>query len=113
MQTILITGATSGFGKAIAEKFAADGWHCIITGRRKERLDALAATLSNQYKTSVLPLCFDVRNREETFEQLTNLPSAWQKINVLVNNAGLAAGRDPFDAANIDDFDDFEDDIPF
>jgi 3-hydroxy acid dehydrogenase / malonic semialdehyde reductase len=104
-KTIVITGATSGFGKAIAEKFAAAGWRCIITGRRKERLDALAASLLSQYQIEALPLCFDVRNREEVFHQLANLPAEWQNIHILVNNAGLAAGRDPFDTASLDDFD--------
>lgn len=102
---ILITGATSGFGKAIAEKFAAAGYNCIITGRRKERLDDLAKKLKAEYNVKVLPLCFDVRNREQVFNHLTTLTEEWQKIDILVNNAGLAAGRDPFDTASLDDFD--------
>lgn len=101
---ILVTGATSGFGKAIAEKFASNGWDCIITGRRKDRLDELANTLAAQYTVQVLPLAFDVQNREETFVQIQSIPQQWQAITVLVNNAGLAAGRDSFDVASIDDW---------
>lgn len=102
---ILITGATSGFGKATAIKFAKAGWNCIITGRRKERLDDLAKELIDNYNVEVLALCFDVRNRDEVFQHLGNLPTEWQNIDVLLNNAGLAAGRDPFDTASLDDFD--------
>lgn len=101
---ILITGATSGFGKAIAEKFAAAGWNCIVTGRRKERLDALAAELQSNYKVNTLALAFDVQDREGVFAALTNLPVEWQSIDVLVNNAGLALGRDSFDKASLDDW---------
>ena len=102
---ILITGATSGFGKAIAEKFAAASYNCIITGRRKERLVDLAKNLEAKNNIKVLPLCFDVRNREEVFNQLTTLTTEWQKIDILVNNAGLAAGRESFDNGTLDDFD--------
>lgn len=103
-KTILVTGATSGFGKAIAEKFASEKWNCIITGRRKERLDKLAQQLST-YKTNILPLAFDVRKKEEVFSAIENLKDDWKNIDVLVNNAGLAAGRDLFDEASLDDFD--------
>jgi NADP-dependent 3-hydroxy acid dehydrogenase YdfG len=101
---ILITGATSGFGKAIAEKFAAGGWNCIVTGRRKERLDALAENLRKQYSIQVLPLVFDVQEREAVFEAINNLPAEWQTIDVLVNNAGLALGRDSFENADLNDW---------
>lgn len=101
---ILITGATSGFGKAIAEKFAAGGWNCIVTGRRKERLDALAENLRKQYSIQVLPLVFDVQKREAVFEAINNLPAEWQTIDVLVNNAGLALGRDSFENADLNDW---------
>jgi 3-hydroxy acid dehydrogenase/malonic semialdehyde reductase len=104
-KTILITGATSGFGKAIAEKFAANGWNCIITGRRADRLESLATQLSKDFKVKVLPLCFDVRNREEVAKVLGDLPTEWQIIDVLVNNAGLAAGKDSFENADLDDWD--------
>lgn len=101
---ILVTGATSGFGKAIAEKFASHGWDCIITGRRKEKLNELATALTSRYNVQILPLVFDVQNREETFTQVQSLPAQWHAITLLVNNAGLAAGRDSFDTASIDDW---------
>jgi 3-hydroxy acid dehydrogenase/malonic semialdehyde reductase len=104
-KTILITGATSGFGKAMAEKFAAAGWNCILTGRRSERLSTLAASLETQHGISVLPLVFDVQNRQQVFDVLSNLPEPWQDVDLLVNNAGLALGRDSFENANIDDWD--------
>jgi NADP-dependent 3-hydroxy acid dehydrogenase YdfG len=103
-KTILVTGATSGFGKAIAEKFASEKWNCIITGRRKEKLDELAISLRNTYGIQVLPLVFDVQDRIAVFSTLENLPAEWQSIDVLVNNAGLALGRDSFEVANLNDW---------
>jgi 3-hydroxy acid dehydrogenase/malonic semialdehyde reductase len=102
---ILVTGATSGFGKAIAEKFAAEKWNCIITGRRKERLDELEQQLTSTYKINVLQLAFDVSKKDEVFAAINNLKDEWCNIDVLVNNAGLAAGRDLFDQASLDDWD--------
>lgn len=102
---ILVTGATSGFGKAIAEKFSAHGWNCIITGRRKERLEAFAKSLMQKYNIAVLTLVFDVQNREEVFLQLQNISDDWKSIDVLINNAGLALGRDSFENASLDDWD--------
>jgi NADP-dependent 3-hydroxy acid dehydrogenase YdfG len=104
-RTILITGATSGFGKAIAETFAAAGWNCIITGRRKDRLEALAAELTKEYGVKILPCTFDVQNRKAVFDTINGLPEEWQHIDVLVNNAGLALGRDSFENASLDDWD--------
>jgi NADP-dependent 3-hydroxy acid dehydrogenase YdfG len=104
-KTILVTGATSGFGKAIAEKFAAEKWNCIITGRRKERLDELAQQLTSAYKIKVLQLAFDVSKKEKVFSAINGLKNEWRNIDVLVNNAGLAAGRDLFDKASLDDWD--------
>lgn len=103
-KTILITGATSGFGKAIAEKFAAENYNCIITGRRKEKLDDLAAGLSSNQNVKILPLAFDVSKKEQVFEAVDNLKNEWRHIDILVNNAGLAAGRDVFDEASLDDW---------
>jgi 3-hydroxy acid dehydrogenase/malonic semialdehyde reductase len=103
-KTILVTGATSGFGKAIAEKFAAAKWNCIITGRRKEKLEEVAAALVAEHDVKVLPLVFDVQDRVAVFNAIENISTEWQNIDVLVNNAGLALGRDSFDTANIDDW---------
>jgi 3-hydroxy acid dehydrogenase/malonic semialdehyde reductase len=102
---ILITGATSGFGKAMAEKFAAGGWNCIITGRRADRLETLAKELQTIYRVQTLSLVFDVQNRDAVFTAIENIPTEWQQIDVLVNNAGLALGRDSFENANLDDWD--------
>ncbi|TDO28634.1 SDR family NAD(P)-dependent oxidoreductase [Sediminibacterium goheungense] len=104
-KTILITGATSGFGKAITYKFAAAGWNCIITGRRADRLHEITAELEKNYSVKVLPLVFDVRDRKAVTDTLTALPQEWKAIDVLVNNAGLALGRDSFENANLDDWD--------
>lgn len=102
---ILITGATAGFGKATATHFAAAGWNCIITGRRQDRLTELASSLQTTYGVHIHTLCFDVQNREEVFAAINQLPAEWQSIDVLLNNAGLALGRDSFEAANLDDWD--------
>jgi 3-hydroxy acid dehydrogenase/malonic semialdehyde reductase len=103
-RTILVTGATSGFGRAIAEKFAASGDHVIITGRRKDRLEAIAEELTGKYNVRILALCFDVMDRSSVFEQIQAIPETWRPLDVLVNNAGLALGRDLFEDANLDDW---------
>jgi len=102
---VLITGATSGFGKAMAEKFANKGYDLILTGRRKDRLESLQHDLCNKYNGAVIILNFDVRNRQETFDAINKLSEDWRAIDILINNAGLAAGRDYFDEASIDDWD--------
>jgi 3-hydroxy acid dehydrogenase/malonic semialdehyde reductase len=101
---VLITGATSGFGKACAYKFAANNYDVIITGRRKEKLDELKTDLEKKTGIKILPLIFDVQNREEVFSVVQNIPDEWKKIDVLINNAGLALGRDYFEDADIDDW---------
>jgi NADP-dependent 3-hydroxy acid dehydrogenase YdfG len=101
---ILVTGASSGFGKAIATKFAAGGWNVIITGRRKEKLDELGKALEANYGIKTLNLVFDVQDKKAVFDNLQNLPAEWQAINILVNNAGLALGRDSFENANLEDW---------
>jgi 3-hydroxy acid dehydrogenase/malonic semialdehyde reductase len=101
---ILITGASSGFGKATATKFAAGGWNVIITGRRKEKLDELAKALEANYGIKTLCLNFDVQDKKAVFDNLQNLPTEWQAINILMNNAGLALGRDSFENANMEDW---------
>ena len=82
---VLVTGATSGIGKAIAEIFAANKYDVIITGRRKERLDTLTKELTEKYAVKVLSLCFDVRDKQAVEQKLNGIPSDWKKINVLVN----------------------------
>jgi len=104
-QTIFITGATSGFGKSIAETFAKAGWNCILTGRRAERLTELSSQLSTQYGIKTLSLVFDIQDRQAVFNAVAQLPAEWQSIDVLVNNAGLALGRDSFENASLDDWD--------
>lgn len=105
MKTILITGATSGIGEACAMKFAAAGYRLIITGRREDRLLALKEKLEVQHGVQVLSLVFDVQKREEVAQVLGNIDASWQQVDVLLNNAGLAAGRDSFEEGSLDDWD--------
>ncbi|MDB5197601.1 MAG: short-chain dehydrogenase [Flaviaesturariibacter sp.] len=102
---IFITGATSGFGEACAYTFAANGYSLILNGRREERLQSLQTKLKEQHGAESLLLPFDVQNREEVFSAIQTIPTEWQKIDVLVNNAGLALGRDLFQDASLDDWD--------
>ncbi|GAB2492082.1 SDR family NAD(P)-dependent oxidoreductase [Algoriphagus taiwanensis] len=99
----LITGATSGIGKASAITLAKMGYDIIATGRRKDRLDELAKELPAGVR--FLPLVFDVRDREKVGKILGNLPSEWSSIDVLINNAGNAHGLDPIQTGNLDDWD--------
>lgn len=101
---VFITGATSGFGKAIAEKFASQKWDCIITGRRADKLQDVYKNLTEKYGINVLPLVLDVQDKEAVFSTVEKLPDEWKAIDVLVNNAGLALGREPFDEASLDDW---------
>ena len=101
---IMITGATSGFGWAAAIRFAKEGNDIIITGRRKERLSHLEKELSH-FNIRNLCLNFDVRNRDEVLSVVNGLPEDWKKIDVLVNNAGLAAGLSHIDVGDPDDWD--------
>ena len=103
-KTIMITGATAGFGKAIAVRFAKNGYNIIITGRRKERLDKLEKELLSNGKIKVLSLNFDVRNSDEVASVIGSLPTEWKAIDILVNNAGLAVGLDHIDTGNLDDW---------
>ncbi|MCF6365605.1 MAG: SDR family NAD(P)-dependent oxidoreductase [Bacteroidales bacterium] len=103
-KTALITGATSGIGKATAIMLAKLNYNIIITGRREERLNKLSEELKTQFNTKVRSLNFDIRNREETKKQIENLPSEWQNIDILVNNAGLASGLDFIHEGDIDDW---------
>ena len=101
--TALVTGATSGIGKACAQILAKKNFNLIITGRRDERLQSLKAELEQEHTCSVQTLCFDVRNREETIAVLNSLTS--QKIDILINNAGLAVGVSPINDGNFEDWD--------
>jgi NADP-dependent 3-hydroxy acid dehydrogenase YdfG len=103
-KTILITGATAGFGKAIAEKFAGEGHNLILTGRRKALLDTIADELMQRHAIDVLPLSFDVRRQPEVEKAIASLSEKWRNIDVLVNNAGLAAGLNPLHEGKIDDW---------
>ncbi|MFI5133066.1 MAG: SDR family NAD(P)-dependent oxidoreductase [Chitinophagales bacterium] len=101
---VFITGATAGFGKACAEKFAANGYDLILNGRRLDRLEELQSSLETKYNIAALLLPFDVRDEKTVFESVKNIPADWQQIDVLINNAGLALGRDYFDEADVDDW---------
>ena len=105
MPILLVTGATSGFGKAIAQRFAREEYNIIITGRRQERLLQVAAQIEKESGVKVKPLVFDVRSREACFEAVESLEPEWRDIDILVNNAGGALGRDRFDQADLDDWD--------
>ena len=100
---VLITGATSGIGLACARKFAANGDKLILTGRNERRLADISQELKAQ-GTEVLTLVFDVRDRDKAKEAINALPSSWQHIDVLVNNAGLALGLEPEYDGNPDDW---------
>lgn len=101
---IFITGATSGIGEACAQKFAANGDNLIINGRRKERLEELKNKLQKKYAVDILCVPFDVQQKEAVFSAINDLPEQWKPIDILINNAGLALGRDLFDDAEITDW---------
>lgn len=102
---VFITGATSGFGKACAEKFAAHGYDLILNGRREDRLEKIKEEFEKRFNTAILLSAFDVRKRNEVFSAINKIPDDWQHVDVLINNAGLALGRDYFDEGNMDDWD--------
>jgi len=104
MKTALITGTTSGFGKSFALRLAKLNYNLIITGRREERLNELAESLKAEFQVDVLPLCFDVRDNEACKNAIASLPERFKTIDLLVNNAGLAAGASPFDESDLDDY---------
>lgn len=102
MKTILITGATSGFGRACARRFAAQGWQLIITGRRAKRLQ----TLMDEFpETAIHKEVLDIRDKNKVDSFIANLPEQFADIDILLNNAGLALGVDPAQEANLDDWD--------
>lgn len=103
-KTALITGASAGFGKAIAEIFAANGWNLILTARRKVRIEMLERQLKEKHGIEVLSLAFDIRNNEEVKKNMASLSGQWKNIDLLVNNAGLAAGLSSVQDGSIDDW---------
>ncbi|MDB2705789.1 SDR family oxidoreductase [Pseudomonadota bacterium] len=98
-----MTGATSGFGEAIARLFAQNDWRLILTGRRQQRLDRLQQELGGADK--VHTCCFDISDRKAVEHAIDSLPSQFSDIDVLVNNAGLALGLEPADKTDLDDWD--------
>lgn len=104
MKTVLITGATSGFGEACAHLFAKNGYRLLLNGRRAERLQAIKAQLEDEHAVDCYLLPFDVQNRQAVEEAIGSLPEDWQSIDVLINNAGLALGRDLFEEASVEDW---------
>ncbi len=102
-KTVFITGATAGIGKACAEKFASNNFNIIVTGRREGLLASVKKELEYRYNVEVTTLCSDVQNRGAVFAAVKSIQE--KNIDILINNAGLALGRDPFDEANIDDWD--------
>lgn len=100
MMTVWVTGATSGFGAAIARRFVAEGHRVIASGRRAERLQSLAAELGER----VLPRVLDVRDQAQVASTVASLPPAWAQVDLLVNNAGLALGLEPAHEADLADW---------
>lgn len=103
VKTIVISGATSGFGRSCAERFAEEGWKLVLIGRRAKRLEEMWKELS--VKTDILTITLDVQDRGKVFETFESLPVDFSKIDVLVNNAGLAMGLAPAFKADINDWD--------
>jgi 3-hydroxy acid dehydrogenase / malonic semialdehyde reductase len=100
-KTVFVTGASAGFGASIARRFAADGDRVVVTARRADRITDLAKELGD----SVLPVTFDVRDRAAVAAAVAGLPAEFAEIDVLVNNAGLALGLEPAQAADLDQWD--------
>jgi hypothetical protein len=104
MKIALITGATSGIGRGTAIKLAENNFNLILTGRRVDLLDALKREIEVKYKRDVLTLNFDIRIKESVDKAIDSLPERWQKIDVLVNNAGLAVGLNHIQDGDVDDW---------
>ena len=103
-KTVLITGATAGIGLAAAHILAKNNFNLILTGRRNDRLLLLQEEIRKNTESKVLLLNFDIRNLSETESALCGLPEEWQKIDVLINNAGLALGLNTINEGVIDDW---------
>jgi NADP-dependent 3-hydroxy acid dehydrogenase YdfG/Tfp pilus assembly protein PilF len=108
-KTVLISGATSGIGRATAVRFAAAGYRLILTGRRSERLEDLSKDLSEAHEIDCCTLNFDVRDQEATQHAIEELDEAWQDIDILINNAGKAKGFDPIHTGDIAHWDEMID----
>ena len=102
---VMITGATSGIGKATALRFAQEGYRVILTGRRTQRLDALQATLEKEYQTDALSVTLDVQDKHAVSQAIEKLPSDWKNISILVNNAGTALTTDSIQTGDPDNWD--------
>ncbi len=100
----LVTGATAGIGKAVAIKLASLGFNIIITGRRIDRLEEIKNEIVVKYSKEVFTLNFDVRNKSEAIKQIEQLPKRWKNIDLLVNNAGLAAGLGTIQEGDMEDW---------
>jgi 3-hydroxy acid dehydrogenase / malonic semialdehyde reductase len=101
-KTALVTGATSGIGKATARILAKNNYNIIICGRREDRLITVQKELSEF--TEIHTLCFDIRDKKAVFEKINSLPLSFSKIDILINNAGNAHGLEPIQDGNIDDW---------
>ncbi|RYY62950.1 MAG: SDR family NAD(P)-dependent oxidoreductase [Chitinophagaceae bacterium] len=101
---VFITGASSGFGKACAEKFASNGYKLILNARRIERLEEIRVDLKSRFNSEVELAPFDVRDQQAVMAAIDKLPAEWKNVDILVNNAGLAVGRDYFEEADLDDW---------
>ncbi|MBM2840409.1 MAG: short-chain alcohol dehydrogenase [Bacteroidetes bacterium] len=108
-KVVCVTGASSGIGKACAVEFARHGCSLLVIARRKDRIDALAQRLTNEFKVRVLVRQLDVRNRVTVEETFSSLPSEWANIDILVNNAGLARGLAKFHEGKIEDWEEMID----
>ncbi len=103
-KTAFITGATAGFGAACAVLFASKGYDLVITGRRAERLQTTQQNIENSYNVKVHTLCFDVQDKNAVQQRIATLADKINCVDVLINNAGLALGRDNFEDADISDW---------
>ncbi len=104
MKIALVTGATSGIGRSTAIKLAENNFNLILTGRRVDLLDALKREIEVKYKKDVLTLNFDIRIKDSVDKAIESLPERWQKIDVLINNAGLAVGLNHIQDGDVDDW---------
>lgn len=103
-EVVFVTGASSGIGEACARAFAAEGARLLLAARRLDRLDRLAAELTNLGAPDVSTMTLDVRNPADVFAAIEGLPARWQEIEILVNNAGLSRGLDPLHEGSLDDW---------